>query len=144
MNKTFISEIQVRRRIVDGSTITTIRIPPSALRDWCLALYLLFDELLSEFTFVEAGSDNRISVRTASETTCDANAAGTGFTVSLDRNSLDYLRAFFARYFRDGIAEVDHIDLQDDLRPSDDITFRVDEYRPPISASELRRRIEMP
>jgi hypothetical protein len=66
--------------------------------------------------------------------------------VAMTSNSLDYVQHFFLKYYRDGRAEVDHVDLQAiDAETGDKeiyVTFRVPESVPPVTAGEARRRLE--
>lgn len=64
----------------------------------------------------------------------------------LTRNNLDYVHQFFLKYYRDGVAEVDHLDLEAvDAETGHEeiyITFQVSESRPPLSPEEAKKRLE--
>jgi hypothetical protein len=51
------------------------------------------------------------------------------------------LRCFFLRYFRDGFAEVDHVDIDDTANAGGYLTFVVSEFAPPVSPDEAKRRL---
>jgi len=64
--------------------------------------------------------------------------------MSLTHNDLDYILHFFLKYFRDGVADVDHIDL-DVVSDSDSqqstIKFQVRDSIGPVSAKEAKKRL---
>jgi hypothetical protein len=66
--------------------------------------------------------------------------------VAMTRNNLEYVQHFFLKYYRDGVAEVDHLDLQAiDAETGDKevyVTFRAPESKPPVTPEEARRRLE--
>jgi hypothetical protein len=55
--------------------------------------------------------------------------------------------SFFLKYYRDGMAEVDHMDVEaNDTRNSEsviDLVVKVAHARPPISEDQLRWRLRM-
>jgi len=60
-------------------------------------------------------------------------------------SDLDYLLHFFLKYYRDGVAEVDHLDLQVSSgtsgEPESYITFVVPDAVLPVSEEEARKRL---
>ena len=66
--------------------------------------------------------------------------------VRLTGNNVDYLCQFFLKYYRDGVAEVDHVDLEASNAETGDqevyVTFQVSESKLPLSPEEAKRRLE--
>ena len=63
--------------------------------------------------------------------------------VRLGLRELERWTFFFLRYYRDGMAEVDHIDTSArwDYGGECDLTLKVSKYTPPVSEEEARRRL---
>jgi hypothetical protein len=63
----------------------------------------------------------------------------------LTQTSLDYVHRFFLKYYRDGIADVDHIDVEatdaDTGKSGEYIKFRVPDWKQPVSPKEAERRL---
>jgi hypothetical protein len=59
---------------------------------------------------------------------------------------LEYIQAFFLKYYRDEVAEVDHVDLEAiDVatgKQGEYVTFRVPDSKPPLSAQEVKERLQ--
>jgi hypothetical protein len=120
-----------------------------AIRDWCLGLCLLTEELIHDFTVSELdGTGTRVKFqvdsgdRAKTRITCNAQSS----KVVITKNNLDYLRNFFLKYYRDGVAEVDHLDLEADDDQNEDskiyITFKVPDSRTPMTPGEAKRRLD--
>ena len=131
--------LAVEEVIVEGQPLVRIRVTPVNLRDWCLCLQLLQDSMIEAFTFRRENSSRRMQVaRSAgnrSAVTGDADAPG----LALSAPDLEFVRHFFLRYYRDGAAEVDHIDIE--TEEGGYIIFAVDESLPPVSSEEAKRRL---
>jgi hypothetical protein len=66
--------------------------------------------------------------------------------IAISSQELDYWLAFFLRYFRDGFAEVDHIDVEmDESEVAEKVmlTLKVDEAVSPVSEDEARKRLRL-
>jgi hypothetical protein len=63
----------------------------------------------------------------------------------LSETELEYWRSYFLRYYREGAADVDHIDVEaTSIRPAGgviDLRVRVARAVPPVSPEEARRRL---
>ena len=57
--------------------------------------------------------------------------------MNLTTSDLDFVRHFFLRFYRDGLAEVDHIDVQ--TGDGGYIIFCAELSVPPLSAEEAER-----
>ena len=66
-------------------------------------------------------------------------------TLKLSKTEIGFWLAYFARYYRDGVAEVDHIDLEAVSTKVGggvvDVRICVARAAPPVSPEEARRRL---
>ncbi|HLJ85253.1 MAG TPA: hypothetical protein VKZ53_00430 [Candidatus Angelobacter sp.] len=64
----------------------------------------------------------------------------------MTRKNLGHVYYFFLKYYRDGLAEVDHLDLEaiDAETGSNEIyvTFNVSESKAPMTPEEAQRRLD--
>ena len=139
MNKNIQLAIEVNSRKVDGQSVMNVHVPPNCLEHWCFCLQLLHDELVDSCVVFAPAAQFKLESRCeTSSTHLKRNAID---VVCLSPQALDFLRSFFLKYFRDGFAEVDHLDIEDDLQHGGYLTFSVSEYSPPISVDEVRKRL---
>jgi hypothetical protein len=65
--------------------------------------------------------------------------------IQLTATELERLVDFFLRYYRDGVVEVDHIDIEANEnvpgRMDAYVTIFVQDYRPSVSAEEAKRKL---
>ena len=61
--------------------------------------------------------------------------------VAISAGSLDFVRHFFLRYYRGGVAEVDRKDIETD--EGGYVVFAADDFTLPVSAQEAKRRLGM-
>ncbi|MCC6745759.1 MAG: hypothetical protein IT175_18000 [Acidobacteria bacterium] len=128
-----------------GQTVLRIELEREAVAEWCLGLCLLKEGLISILLVQEVAARGMLEVqlgtqRTRSLASLDPSAS----KVSLTQNDLDYIQHFFLKYFRDGVADVDHIDLDvvsDTDSQQSTITFKVPDSIGPVSAEEARKRL---
>jgi hypothetical protein len=73
------------------------------------------------------------------EDTLEAQRASEGFCLTLTPGALDFVRHFFLRYYRDGVAEVDHIDVQN--CDGGYTTICAQDSAPAVSEKEAKRRL---
>ena len=69
-----------------------------------------------------------------------------GADVFLSRTGLDYWATFFLKYYRDGVGEVNHLDVEAYPRNPNmarglGIVLQIANALPPISGEEARRRL---
>jgi hypothetical protein len=131
-----------------GQTVLNIRFENKALWEWCLALCLLKEGLIETLILREEGAKRKLEVELMSKVKerikahATFEAETTRIRITLD--DLDYLLHFFLKYYRDGIAEVDHLDLEVlSAHENQDasITFKVPESFQPVSAQEAKKRL---
>jgi hypothetical protein len=132
-----------------GQAVFYIRLTNEAMLDWCLGLCLLQTRLVDTLLVKERGGKRGIEVQVL-WTADRAARARADFKHEMSRLELtpiqlDSLTSFFLKYYRDGIAAVDHMDLEAIAvgTESEDayITLVVPDYAPPVSPEEAERRL---
>jgi hypothetical protein len=108
----------------------------------------LKEGLIEALLVGEEGTNRELEVRVLSEIKPHARAQASFETettrLRITLSDLDYLRHFFLKYYRDGVGEVDHVDLEvaSATESSDaSITFKVPEAVLPLSAEEAKKRL---
>ncbi len=139
---------RIQQTTVEGTMLWFVDVLESAISLWALALCLLESQLISEIVVAdEAGNtalrlsrmDGNSNAR-ALVTWEDSIAA-----LGLSGSELGMWKAFFLRTVRDGVAEVDHFDVEadgasrSDLRGDFVIKFPVAAQA--VSPEEARRRL---
>src|SRR5690348_8936442 len=126
-----------------GQSVLRLQFRQEALRDWCLGLCLLKEGLIDAFTVTEQAA-KAAKVKFVLGAKLGARSRITlkelGSEVVLTRNGLDYLCGFFLKYYRDGVAEVDHLDLEAVNAETGEkevyITFQASESRAPMNPED--------
>lgn len=132
-----------------GQTVFKVLLGAVALPDWCVGLCLLKEGLVEKLVCSEDRGKGKLalSVRTLSNPRAKVRQSpGTdAVEVTITPTDLEYVLHFFLKTYRDGLAEVDHLDLQAVAESGEDsyITFVAAEAVPPVSADEARRRLGM-
>jgi hypothetical protein len=137
--------------VVDSLTIEQqsslrIHIPRTIVKDWSLCLQLLLENLIDSFIFRHNSLESRRIVEFRLETVSQSNVKeiSNRIIIGFTTRDLDFIRHFFLRYYRDGVAEVDHIDIETcGDTYSGYITILVEESVPPVSPDEASRRFNM-
>jgi hypothetical protein len=122
-----------------GQQVLSVLITKESLLDWIAILSMIRDNLgialivgLSGFQFLVQAQ--------CEETKADTRAKPIKF--SLSRNDLAALMAFLLKYYRDSIAEVDHMDFETTFDSGFGyLTFRVEEFAPSLSNDEALKRL---
>lgn len=139
MRKLAGATLQIEELVLGGQAILRIHITAAALKDWALSLQLLQDELVDSIRFGSVGSGKHIEIRrSAIDSSSISHPAGDP-RIEFEAHSLEFVRHFFLRYYRDGMAEVNHLDIE--LQGGHCLTITVDEYAPAVSADEMRLRL---
>jgi hypothetical protein len=131
-----------------GQTVLNIRLEPRAHPELCLGLCLLREGLISVLLLQEEWAKGKIEIqlatRTGHHTRTQASFEKDATRVKMTPDDLDFVLHFFLKYFRDGVAEVDHLDLdvESQLNGQDStITFKVSDSLQPMSAEEAKERL---
>lgn len=141
MKKFVKTSVPIEEIELDGQSAVEINISPANLRDWCLCLQLLHDKLVEALVFPQSSPSRQVEITCGKKSNFGLKVSSDRLEVIFCERDLDYARHFFLRYYRDGAAEVDHIDIQ--TEHGDYITITVEEYAPPVSPEEARRRLGM-
>ena len=129
-----------------GQTLLSILFPREALSDWCLSLSLLKEGLVGSVMLTQADGRSTLKFRVSPNIGGKMNIIlGQPNEIELTSNALGYLLHFFLQYYRDGVATVDHIDLEG-IDPTNhnreiDVVLKVTDYQPPLSPEELEKRM---
>lgn len=127
--------------------VVTIDLQSVPIPEWCLNLCLLKQQLVNPLVFLLGKKKLKIEVANIE----DSRRANVFFApnqvhVKVDPAELNHWVNFFLKYYRDGVAEVDHIDVES-LAVSDEpediyITFIVKDAAPPMPAEEARKILD--
>lgn len=139
MNKVASVALEVEELVIDGQPLVRIHIGAAAVVEWAVCLQLLADNLVEAIRFHCMGSGRQIEIRRTTVGRSNINHHAGEPKVVLDSHSLDYVRHFFLRYYRDGAAEVNHLDVE--LEGGGYLTITVDEHVAPVSSDEVKRRL---
>ena len=134
----------------EGQSGLQLTFSREALQDWCLGLCLL-DKHLIETLIVSDRSGNK-KIRTEvlwtagpadkAQMQVGTDTVGLLITGTQFRHLLD----FFLEYYRDGVAAVDHLDLETTATgtKSEDayVIFKVPDYVPPMTRAEAEERLK--
>lgn len=130
--------------------VLTIHVQPPGLKDCCLGLSLFKEGLIKSLIFTELGGTQKLDLQMDENMNSSKPVACplvNGHQVILPLNTLDYLLHFFLKYYRDGFAEVDHVDLEavkSGIEGGDfSITVSVSEAAPPVTGEDAIRRLKL-
>lgn len=124
-----------------------LHIQDDTVTRWCLLLCMLEKGLISGIT-ISNGQANVLRV-----VFNNAHKSGWGIVtwkgdfadLTITRNDIELLISFFLGYYRDGAADVDHLDFDmDPSRPgakAATLTITVPRTRPPLSNNEVKQRL---
>ena len=149
MNKNLRLPIDIELRRHAGQSVLVLSFRREALRDWCLGLCLLKEGLIETLTVAEERGGAAVKIRVLDKPKvpgrANVNFRSDMSQLEVPRTSLEYIQAFFLRYYRDEVSEVDHVDLEaidsDTGKRDEYITFCVPDSRPPVSAKEAEERL---
>ena len=119
-----------------------------ALQDWCLGLCLLNEGLIEFLIVSDVRSEKsfKLNLKTGPEKDPRAriHSKSHATAVDLTANGLKYLLHFSLRYYRDGVADVDHVNIEAidaDSERDAYLTVSVADSVPPVSPEEAQRRL---
>jgi len=145
--------VSVSILVRDYESQRCIRISPASddMDRWCLALCMFDRNLLETLSLESLSTPLNIQLRrVASPTMKQLTGAWdvpTHTVLNVPPNVSAYWCNFYLQYCRDGIADVDHIDNDAELKgkcahPSDNtFIFTVPKARPPLMPDEVKRRL---
>jgi hypothetical protein len=149
MNKRLQLPIDIKLVHHPGQDALILSFRREALNDWCLGLCLLKEGLIE--TLAVTGERRKMSVeigfgaKPEASRVVRATLRSDTSVVEITNNDLDRLQHFFLRYYRDGVADVDHLDIDAISAATGNrdvyITFRVPDSRPPVGPKEAKERL---
>ncbi|MEZ0224467.1 MAG: hypothetical protein ACAH83_07940 [Alphaproteobacteria bacterium] len=116
-----------------------------AIRDWCLGLSLLKEGLVESLVIEPTGGKLKLELQGAppgTEGRIPGNLKNETVSLKLTPVDVDYLLVFSLKYYRDGYAKVDHIDLQsafEDLGDDIYVTLKFADVAPPMSSEAAKK-----
>lgn len=142
--------LPIREREVDSERVIRVMIAAEMIPDFCLNLVLLERDLVRSVLLSpsEGTGGPRIELHKADDLEeglgrAIAQRSNGKLVVALSVRELGAWLAFFLRAYRDGEAEVDHLDI--DIREASRVSLvlETDRARDPVSAEEARRILGM-
>ncbi|MBL8714213.1 MAG: hypothetical protein JNM12_15055 [Alphaproteobacteria bacterium] len=128
----------IERKEYGGEPSFVFFLPNESIRNWCLGLALLKEDLVENIVFVPNEGELSFILRLDTEAPSGAIKGAIendAICVVLSDVTLDYLLSFSLKHYRDGYAEVDHIDLQTDFENLGNniyVTLKFDTSGPPV------------
>ena len=146
MNRRVELPIAISDKRVSYQRVITIDLGAVPIDEWCLNLCLLKEGLVDAVTFAGKGR-LRIEVDHTIERARHARARSESGQVELfvHPEELDFWTSFFLKAYRDGMAEVSHIDVEAASIPDDEeiyVTFLAGKSAPPMPGDEARKILE--
>ena len=145
MNRRIDDACEVEWKRFEAADYLVVTLNPKALSDVCLGLCMLREQLLPR---IELGSDSKTGTlsferQSGGATTALVRRDRDKVTVLLGASDLAMLLHFFLRTVRDGVAEVDHIDVDavDRTGATTSVVLKFPLHTAPVSADEMRRRL---
>jgi hypothetical protein len=149
MNKDLRLPVDIQLKRHPGQSVLILSFRGEALRDWCLGLCLLKERLIDSLTVTEDGGGRAVKLQVLANPKIpgriSASFGSDRSQLEIPTTSLEYIQAFFLRYYRDEMADVDHIDMEaiDAATGKQDeyVIFRVPDSKPAVSPAEAGRRL---
>lgn len=133
-------EVDISFKNIEQQPVCSIVVSKAVLSDWIAMLWMLLEEMGS---VVIAGKTKSRCVISLGDTTSIIEDNRT-LRITLSSTDLAFTGAYLLRFYRYGLAEVDHVDLE--AISGDNcgyITFKVEEFMAPVSEMEARHRLEL-
>jgi hypothetical protein len=146
MNRRVELPIVLDDRRISYQRVITIDLGAVPIDEWCLNLCLLKEGLVDAITFAGKGR-LKIEVDQTMERSRHARARSESGQVHLfvHPEELEFWVGFFLKAYRDGMAEVSHIDVEAISIPDNeeiDVTFLAGKAAPPMPGEEARKILD--
>jgi hypothetical protein len=133
---------------VDGTQLWEIELQATAIRDVAIGLCLVWNGLVSILDLVDSTHRRMLRIQLAEDprnnpatVTWEAESA----VVTFSHSELEAWMFFLLRTVRDGVAEVDHLDLEANAaisgQQSGSFVLKFPSSAPAVSPEEARRRL---
>jgi hypothetical protein len=139
---------QIKFKQYSNQTVLDIGFEAPNIAGFCLGLCLLEKGLASRVVIHD--KSERVKLRLQSikqpgqQPRTSIKVEGQVVDVSMSANDLDCILYFYLKYIRDGMAEVDHLDIavhSDDKYPDPTLTVRAPQWVEPVTLDEAKRRL---
>lgn len=144
MKKTLLLKSELTNELIERQPVITVTLTRDDVLDLCLSLCLLRDDLISELVLRSKQMELYLEQRIEDKENWLVRSTHL-VRVQLTAIELERIAVFFLRYYRDGVAQVDHLDIEakEDVPGHLDgyVTFVVPDYLPPISSEEAKRKL---
>lgn len=141
-----IPDMVIRERSHEVSVLINLDSIP--IECWCLELCLLQNRLAEELIISTKAIGSKLRVSLAQKALVGRRAVVARETdetlIQVTNVELEYWLMWSLKYYRDGIADVDHIDVEIGANDGDKgfaLTLTVGNAQPPVSAEEAKRRL---
>jgi hypothetical protein len=149
MNKVLHIPIEIKLNRYPTQLGLNVFVHEEALQELCLALCLLVEGLIDLLVVGDLHREKILKLRLMGELEDNPKARVSFNTdtslVELTPTGLKYMQHFFLKYYRDGVAEVDHIDIEAIGTSSENtdvyLTMRVGSSRPSVTPDEAKQRL---
>jgi hypothetical protein len=146
MNWKIPNACKIDARLVDQRQIWELQLKESAHRDVTIALCLLLQGLVTGIVLADDGTNKSLRLsrgRSLGAYQAEVAWQKDGANLVLSPTELEMLTVFCLRAVRDGLAEVDHIDVEAAQPASGNVSFvfKFPVARGPVSPEEARRRL---
>jgi len=112
---------------------------PSTSMDFCVSLRLLAEKSRDSIIVPVQSRSEAVEIVRDVKSRWDRNLALNRVVLRLTTVQISFMLDYLLRTYRDGIADVDHIDIEVDN--GDYVIVRSPEARAPLSADEAKRRL---
>jgi hypothetical protein len=149
MNRALRIPIEIKLNHYPAQLVLDVFVHEEALQELCLGLCLLSENLIESLVVSDERGEKVIKLRVGPKRENDPRARVSFKSninlIELTRVSLGYMQHYFLRYYRDGVADVDSIDIQatdtDSERDDIYVTMRVANSRPSVSPEDAEKRL---
>ena len=134
---------------IAGQLVVEVPLDLTTLSETCLSLTLLREQLMTSFVFLGSDRRTKLSLCARSSTGPLKKARltihGQEIELLMTEVALDYALGSCLKYYRDGFAEVDHIDIAVDCAgradPEAYVIMRFADSTTPVSQEDAAKRL---
>lgn len=141
----------LQMRTIDGQNTAVFAPSSAAMGQLCIDLSLLWHQLVTRLV-LECAERQHLTIGVDEKFGASTGAVGVwsppSIRLTMSRTELERWLVFALKYCRDGMGEVDHIDLEARDSPNGEretvfVTFKVPTAKEPLSQEELRKLLRM-
>lgn len=125
---------------IDGQEVVQVRCSVTDIAKLVLAFCLLRERLVSSFALTGA-KGVKLEIRQKEESSSQAaiSRSGEKVEIALPLVSIDMILHFYLIYYRDGLADVSHVDIE--TIDGGYLTFFSADSKPPLSSKHLEEHL---